>query len=258
MTGGEKVAVVTGGASGIGLAIVECLAGSGFRVLVADVSGKESEVAAGLGAGVEAIHVDVTSPGDVKAMVEAALDGWGRLDGLVNVAGTCPNFDLIGDCPVEAYDLIMDVNLKGTFLAIKYAAPVMAAGGGGSIVNIASAGGIGGVARMGAYCAAKAGVIQLTKVAAIEYGLQDVRVNAVCPGTTLTPMAENFFTSMPGQREEVEAATALGRLGKPSDVAEVAAFLLSDAASYVTGTAVPVEGGRLASPVSRQLARVES
>lgn len=241
-----KVAIVTGAGSGIGKATALLFAREGARVVVADHSGAEDETAREIGDAALAVHADVSRSADVQAMITAATDRFGRLDILFNNAGTEGAQGATTDSSEEEFDRVIAVNLKGVYLGMKYAIPAMLAGGGGSIINNASIAGLVGFPGAGAYCASKGGVIQLTKVAALEYATQGLRVNAVCPGVIWTPMVARAA----GESEEARAQFAqmepVGRMGQPEEVAALVLFLAADESSFVTGTALPVDGGFVA------------
>jgi NAD(P)-dependent dehydrogenase (short-subunit alcohol dehydrogenase family) len=245
-----KVAVVTGAAAGIGRATVMKLAAEGAAVAVSDRDGPGADaVAAELRArGARAIGVrcDVTSEDDVAALVAAAVAEWRRLDVLHNNAGTT-DVDLVNadsdlrEMTVEFWDHMMAVNLRGPFLGVKHALPHLLAGGGGSIVNTASMAGLAGDVRYAAYGSAKGGLVAFTRFVATMYGKDRVRCNAVCPGLVATARAREHFD--PALLAIYEANHLTPSLGTPEDVAEVVAFLASDAAAFVTGQAIPVDGG---------------
>ena len=233
-----KVAVITGAGSGMARAAVEVFVREGARVVAGDVSGAQDDTAAAVGAGVLPIHCDVTSEADVEAMMRAALDEFGRVDAVLNVAGIADAM-MLADVTMEHYDRVMDVDLRGVLLGTKHGIRVMLdAGNGGAIVNFSSVGGMNGSYFTGVYSAAKAGVIAITKAAAVEYGPQGIRANCICPGFIYTAMSAGG-ENIPGMLEKA----ALNRGGQPEEVAEVAAFLATDRASYVTGAVVPVDGG---------------
>ena len=211
----------------------------GARVVAADISGAEKDTAAEVGEGVLPVRCDVTKEAQVEAMVRAAVEEFGRLDAVLNVAGIAEGVRIV-DITEEHYERTMDVDLRGVLFGMKHGIRAMVeAGNGGSVVNWSSLGGIGGSAYTGVYTAAKHGVVGATKVAAIEYGPRGIRVNAVCPGFIHTEIMGAHPEHTPGILEKA----ALGRGGQAHEVAEVAAFLASDRASYVSGAIIPVDGG---------------
>jgi NAD(P)-dependent dehydrogenase (short-subunit alcohol dehydrogenase family) len=245
-----RVVLVTGTASGIGRASAELLAGQGARVVASDLDGERgAAVAAALrdgGAAIRFVAGDVAEEGTARALVDAALETYGRLDGAVNCAGVGGGHGETHDYPVPEWDRILAVNLRGTWLAMKRElAAILAHGDGGAIVNVASTLGLRGAPFASAYSASKHGVIGLTRTAAIEYAQRRIRVNAVCPGAIDTPMMDATFARFPGFREALTGYVPLGRMGAPAEVAAAIAWLLSDAASFVTGEALTVEGGLL-------------
>ena len=238
----NKVAVVTGAASGIGLAIAERFYAEGASVVIADISGKETGVALKLGDRALAIHTDVTRSADIQAMLKAAVDRFGGVDILCNNAGIDGEMHLIADFDEDNYDRIMAINLRGVFLGIKHAIPLMKSRGGGSIINTASTAGITATPGLGIYGATKAGVMQLSRSAAVEYALDKIRVNAICPAMIETPLVSHLLKTNPDDAARVLAVTPMGRVGQPREVADVALFLASDESSYVTGVSLPVDG----------------
>lgn len=237
-----KVALVTGGASGIGRATVCALADEGAKVLVCDLDDAAGEaLAKELGDAARFLHVDVTSPEDVSAMVQTALDGFGRLDCAVNNAGTTGGMGSLPDIDLEAWHHTLDTNLTSVFLCLKYEIPVMQQQGGGSIVNVASGAGMIAVPALSPYCASKHGVLGLTKTAAVENARTGVRVNAICPGTTDTPMLRSAMQASPAMEKMILGSAPSGRLGRPEEVAAAAVWLCSERASYVSGESMLVD-----------------
>jgi NAD(P)-dependent dehydrogenase (short-subunit alcohol dehydrogenase family) len=242
----NKVALVTGGAMGIGKATALAFAREGATVVVADMAesaGLEAVNAIKKG-GSEAIFVkcDVSKSGDVEQMIKTALDTYGHLDCCFNNAGISV-YGLTADLKEEEWDRAISVDLKGVWLCMKYEIPQMVKQGGGAIVNCASVAAFKGTPTLCAYTAAKHGVIGLTKTAALEYIKAGVRINSVCPGVTLTALTEN---TPPDLLQGMIDAHPIGRLGKPDEIAEAVLWLCSDLASFTTGIAVPVDGGFLA------------
>jgi NAD(P)-dependent dehydrogenase (short-subunit alcohol dehydrogenase family) len=240
----NKVAIVTGAGSGIGEAIARQLAEQGAMVVAADLNEKgASQVAAAIerdGRTAVGIRQDVGDPVSVKKSVEFALEKFGRLDVAVNNAGITGDLAPLADYSLEGWDRVIAVNLSGVFYGMKYQIPAMLRSGGGSIVNIASILGSVAARDSAGYNAAKHGVVGLTKTAALEYSKDGVRVNAIGPGYIDTPLLQAL------EKEVYDGLVGLhpiGRLGKPEEVAELALFLASDRASFVTGSYHLVDGG---------------
>jgi len=244
-----KSVLVSGAASGIGRAAAIAFAAEGGRVAVIDRSEADGRktVATIQESGGEAIFIraDVSRAADCRAMVEAAVKAHGGLHVAFNNAGIERHGYATADVEEAAWNEVVAVNLTGVFLAMKHEIPALLASGGGAIVNTSSVGGLVGNPGLSAYCAAKFGVIGLTKVAALEYATQGIRVNAVCPGGTATPMLANWFQE-PGVEEHVKALHPLARWARPEEIARAVLFLASDDASYMTGHAMPVDGGMTA------------
>ena len=247
-----KTALVTGGGSGIGRATSLAYAQEGARVVVADVNveGGEETVQLIKEAGGEAIlvHADVAKPEDTQAMVAQAVEAFGSLDCAFNNAGISGGTDrrLTADYLEEDWDRVVGINLKGVWLCMKAEIPQMLKQGGGAIVNTASVAGLVAITGTVAYIAAKHGVTGLTKAAALEYAKSGIRVNSVCPGYIQTPMVQGIFVENEGFEERVAARHPIGRLGEPSEIAAAVIWLSSDAASFVTGHNMPVDGGYVA------------
>jgi NAD(P)-dependent dehydrogenase (short-subunit alcohol dehydrogenase family) len=238
-----KVAVITGAGSGMGRASAEVFVREGAKVLAVDISGRQNDTAAALGESVVAFQCDVTKEDQVEAMFVAATDAFGRVDAVLNVAGLASG-GMLADAPLEEYERIMAVNLKGVLLGTKHAIRTMLPTGGGSIINWSSTGGINASPGTSIYSMSKAGVIALTKAAAIEYGSKGIRANTICPGFIETEMSGG-----PGagaRFPQMIERTALRRAGQPGEVAEVASFLASDRASLVTGAVIAVDAGMTA------------
>ncbi len=238
-----RVAVVTGGNGGIGLGMARGLAGAGARVLVVGRNAAKNESAvAELGEGAAAFAADLTEPAACEAMVEAALARWGRLDVLVNNAGTNirkPPQDL----ELDEWRTVLEINLTAAFLCSKAAFAPMRDGGGGKIVNIGSMMSIFGASFTAAYASSKGGIVQLTKATATAWAEYGIQVNAVLPGWIDSELTRRGRREVPGLHERVLARTPAGRWGVPDDLSGIAVFLAAPASDFVTGAAIPVDGG---------------
>ena len=236
--------VVTGAGSGIGRATAVHLAAQGARVVVSDVSeeGTKTTVEQILAAGHQAdpVVADVSDPDSVEELFARAAEILGGLDLAVNNAGIAHQPSDLHDMPVEVWDQVLGVDLRGTFLCLRAELKIMVAAGHGSIVNMASNAGVKNAPNMAAYTAAKHGVIGLTKNAALSYAGRNIRVNAVCPGTIATPGIASFPAET---QREWSSHIPLGRLGTPEEVAQAVAYLLSEQAGFITGTALLIDGG---------------
>ncbi|MEW6296745.1 MAG: SDR family oxidoreductase [Thermodesulfobacteriota bacterium] len=245
-----KVALVTGGSSGIGRATALAFAREGAKVVVADVivDGGQETVRLLTAAGGQGLFVktDVSKAAEVEALIKQTVATYGRLDCAFNNAGVEGAFVSTAEYTEADWDRVLAINLKGVWLCMKYEIAQMLRQGGGAIVNTASGAGLVGVPGLSAYVASKHGVVGLTKTAALECAKAGVRVNAVCPGVIQTPMVARLTSSRPDLSEALVAAEPMGRTGKPEEVAEAVVWLCSDAASFVTGHAMSVDGGYVA------------
>jgi len=245
-----RTALVTGGAGGMGRAISLAFARSGASVVVADRSadGGRETVAAVERAGGRAVFVptDVSAAADAEAMVAVAVDTYGGLHAAVNAAAIELEVDYLADLADDDFDRVIAVNLRSVFLSMKHEIRAMIAGGGGTIVNIASTNSYRPQPHQSAYTASKFGVLGLTKSAAVDYGPKGVRINAICPGAIDTPMLRNAMTARGRDPQEVAARLSLtGEFGRPEDIANAALWLSSDASAFTIGHALAVDGGYL-------------
>ena len=246
----DKVALITGAGSGIGRASAIRFAKEGAKVMIADVRAEsasntaaEIEKAGGIA---KSVSVDVRVAAEVERMVDETISAFDRLDILFNNAGVFVPKNVV-DTTEEEWDWVVDVCLKGVFFGCKYAIPHMIKQGGGVIINTASGAGIEGVPNLGAYQAAKGGVVIMSKGIALDFARSKIRCVSICPGVIETPIAENCNTlpagASPAMWERTGNMHPLGRNGKPEEVAALAAFLASDQAGFITGVAVPIDGG---------------
>ena len=242
-----KVIIVTGAGSGIGHVAAQLMAKAGAKVLLSDVnveSGTKAEreiIEAGGTA--KFIKTDIANENEVRAMIDAATETYGGLDGAFNNAAIAQLSIPLHELPTEIWQRNIDINLTGTFFCMKYEIIAMLQSGGGSIVNTASAAGVVAFPLAPEYCSSKHGVIGLTRNAALDYGGKNIRVNAILPGAVRTPMLMKAITENPGMEDYLRSIHPLGRYAEPSEIAEAALWLLSDAASFITGAAIPVDGG---------------
>jgi len=244
-----RVAFITGGASGIGRATALAFARVGASVAVADVSEKGNQETARLieeeSGRALAVKCDVSRSDDVQTALNNTIGAFGRLDFAFNNAGIEPkNPAPTADYEEEEWNRIIDIDLRGVFLCMKHEIPLMLKQGGGAIVNTSSGAGIIGIKGSPAYTAAKHGVIGLTRAAALDYAGQNIRVNAICPGYIATPMMDRFTGGTPEGRAKVISEEPIGRMGRPEEIANAVLWLCSDAASFVVGHALVVDGGQ--------------
>jgi NAD(P)-dependent dehydrogenase (short-subunit alcohol dehydrogenase family) len=247
----DKVAIITGGTSGIGRETAVLFAQAGAKVVVAGRRQSEGDETVKLAraAGGDAIFVktDVSRTQDVEALVKTTVERYGRLDTAFNNAGIEGNWMPLVDISEQEWDSVIDINLKGVFLCLKYELRQMLANGGGTIVNMSSVAGLMGSPSAAPYCASKHGVIGLTRTAALECAAQNIRVNAVCPAVIETPMGERLFGA-PDAHNGVLAMHPIGRLGTPREIAEAVLWLCSDKSSFMTGHYMVLDGGFLVGP----------
>jgi len=245
----NKVALITGSAMGMGEAAAKLFAAQGAAVAVVDINQEGAQATARriteAGGRAFAYHADVSAEADVKAAVDATVSRFGKLDILYNNAGVDIEQSPTADYSIERFDRIIAINLRGVFLGMRFAIPHMT-GRGGAIVNTASVVAFKAMRGGVAYCASKAAVVAMTQVAAVEYGPQKIRVNAICPGAIETPMLAEARRRMGGVVDEAMKYVPLGRTGTVDEIANLALFLASDESSYITGAAFPIEGGSLA------------
>ena len=247
----DKVALISGAGSGIGRTTALLFAREGARISAVDWNpASTAETVAAIqekGGRAIAVSADVSDAAQVESMVRQTVQTYGQLDILFNNAGVMQPLKTTVETSEEDWDRVMDINLKGTFLAMKYGIPEMLKSGGGSIINSSSMAGLIGFTYMPAYTASKAGIILLTKSAALEYAGQNIRINCICPGTISTPMADSLKTD-PNLKnyEPNRKQIPFGRRGTPEEIAQAVLFLASDDASYITGTALNIDGGVIA------------
>ncbi|MBU4483345.1 MAG: glucose 1-dehydrogenase [Actinobacteria bacterium] len=242
----DKVVIITGAAAGIGRATAIAFAEKDARVVVADIDVKKGKQTSSLiGGDAFFIEINVANSESVKNMVKEVTKRFGRIDILVNNAGIYYQGDVI-ETPEEEWDKVIAVNLKGVYFCSHYVIPVMLRGNGGVVINVASEAGLVGIAGQVAYNASKAGVISLTKSMAVDFGRQGVRVNAVCPGTTETPLVKNALKKSKDpekERRKLEECRPLNRLGRPEEIAAAILAMASDNLGYATGSVLSIDGG---------------
>ena len=244
---GIKVALITGASSGIGRATASLFAREGMALILADVKMEGEELAENLSReyGIPSLfqRCDVSQEKDVKALVENGVKRFGRIDCAFNNAGIEGLPAPTEDCTLENWQNVIDVNLKGVWLCMKYEIPLMLKQGKGTIVNCASIAGKVGFPGMAPYVASKHGIIGLTETAALEHAGQNIRVNAICPGVIQTPMIDRFTHSDEKALSQLRNQEPMGRIGRPEEIAEGVLWLCSDKASFVTGHSLVIDGG---------------
>jgi len=248
----DRVAAITGSASGIGKAIAELFLKEGARVVISDIQDDLGlELAKSLGENATYVHADVILEDDVKGIIDHAVDTFGRLDCLVNNAGMGGVKGEIETVPIEGFDRTIGILLRGVFLGMKHAAPIMKKQGGGNIINISSVAGLRGISQNHPYSAAKAAVLQLTRTVAMELAYHKIRVNSICPGSIVTSIfgaakgmsSADSVKTYEDLKRLFEKGQPIRRAGLPEDVANAALWLASDDSSFVTGHALVVDGG---------------
>jgi len=235
-----KVAVITGAGSGMGESMVAAFIAEGAKVIAADISGKQNDVVKRVGGSCIPVQVDVADSDSVQAMLNMAIKEYGRLDIICNNAGVSGAHARTADYDLDEFDRIMAINCRGVFMGMKFAIPLMLKTGGGSIVNTSSMASTVAFPTMPAYAASKGAVSTLTKVTAAEYAADNIRVNAILPGAIDTGISRALPADVLAGAVK---GTPIGRIGKPSEIADLAVFLASDESSFITGALIPVDGG---------------
>ncbi len=248
----NKIGLVTGGGDGIGRATCMAFANDGAKVAVADIrlemAQKTVDLIKANGGEAIAIKVDVSKAAEVEAMVAATVEHFGSLDCVSNNAAGGASFAILPEMEEGSWDKTQAVCLKGVWLCLKYQIPAMLKTGGGAIVNIASLSAVRGEAMQSPYSAAKGGVIALTRTAAAEWARDGIRINAINPGGIRTEGIKRYFEQVPGAEENTAGVHAMRRLGEPEEVADAVCYLVSDRASFITGTTLDVDGGIMVNP----------
>ena len=243
-----KVAFVTGAGTGIGRAAALAYAREGANVVLADISEQGNQETARMieaaGSQATAVRCNVAGAEEVKAALDKVVQTFGRLDFAFNNAGVEQPLSPAADISEEEWERIINIDLRSVFLCMKHEIPLMLKQGAGVIVNTSSGAGVKGIAGQAAYCAAKFGIVGLTKAAALDYAKSGIRINAVCPGIIETPMMGRFSGGTPEGRERVIALEPVGRMGKPEEIAAAVVWLCSDAAAFVVGHALVIDGGQ--------------
>ncbi len=251
----DKVVIITGGGSGLGRAAAVSIAKEGGKLVLVDMNkdgleeSKKEILAVASGAQIETVEANVTNEEDVKNYVDFTVEKFGKIDGFFNNAGIEGKQNLTEAYGSDEFEKVVNVNLNGVFYGMKYVLKVMKEQGHGSIVNTASVGGIRGVGNQSGYAASKHGVVGLTRNSGIEYGEFGVSINAIAPGAIMTPMVEGSLKQMAGDNweaagKEFVSVNPMKRFGKPEEVGNLVAFLLSDAAKFINASVIPIDGGQ--------------